>query len=64
MEFVGRGVKSDDDNGESRIGPAPRTRVIPDGFAARTPKQKGENSVLSDVCSFSNDKDNGVDALF
>lgn len=61
MEFIGRGIEKNDEDGDGGFAPAPGTGIAAGGFADGAPEQGGEDSVFREVSAFANDVVNGFD---
>ena len=61
VEFIGGGIKENNEDGDGGFAPTPRTGVAAGGFADCAPEEGGENGVFREVTAFPNDVVDGFD---
>lgn len=63
MDFVGRRIQCNEQDGGGSERPAPRARVVFDRLADAAPEQQRENGVFREVRAFADAEDNRVNRL-
>ena len=64
MDFVTGCIQRHEQDGEARVGPAPRPPVVPNRFTQRSPQKQCEHRVFSQVGAFADKEDDIRHSMF